>query len=114
MAEKQIGAENSSVVLQASATSTVAGAEVEITQSGCYRFYAEGTLDTTTRPSLYVQVKNASTAYVYEDANSGTTAVLSKAGTGIDVALCAGDEVYSQNTVSGGTYNYNTFLGRID
>jgi hypothetical protein len=122
MVDKQIGARNTSVVLQANATSTVAGAECEITDAGRYRYYIEevtGTLDTAT-PQLFVKPKDAASAKVYSDAKTGDTATITSsetAATGsasIEVQLCAFDIVTSQNTVVGGTYNYNAILSKIE
>jgi citrate lyase gamma subunit len=122
MVDKQIGARNTSVILQANATSTVAGAECEITDAGRYRFYVEevtGTLDTST-PQLFVKPKNASSAKVYYDKQTGEAATITSGDTSttgaasIELKLCAGDIVNSQNTVVGGTYNYNAILSKIE
>lgn len=119
MVDKQVGANNSSVVLQANATSTVAGAEVEINQAGKYRFYVEGTLGTAT-PQLFVKPKGGASAKVYYDTQSNTSATITVSDTSVtggasmEVALCGQDTVYSQNTVSGGIYNYNAILSKIE
>jgi hypothetical protein len=122
MVDKQIGARNTSVVLQANATSTVAGAECEITDAGRYRYYVEevtGTLGTAT-PQLFVKPKNAASTKVYYDKQTGETATITSGDTSttgsasIEVQLCANDIVISQNTVVGGTYNYNAILSKIE
>ncbi len=113
MVDRKIGAINSQVLLQENATSTVAGAAVDVEQSGTYRFLVEGTLDATARPQLFVKSKNG-TRQAYTTINNGLelSATLTNNGRAINVDLCAGDEVDSQN-LAGGTTNYTTKLTRI-
>jgi hypothetical protein len=95
-------------ILQADATSTVAGGTSDIAFDGEYIFAVEGVMDTA-EPKLYCQRSGTDGFDLLLD-SSGNDTGLNASGKAVTVQLSRGDKVYSQSTVVGGSTSYTTVL----
>ena len=95
------------VVLQANATSTVAGADYVIPYSGTWVFTAYGTLDTA-KPAI--QKKKGANYPILVDEKTGLNSEITASGNEFSVLLNEGDTVRGASSIVGGASNYTSEL----